>query len=86
MASSYRMIEDDEVIIVDLNSPYAKIACCDCGLVHYWTFGLKAGDDGRILLQLYIDRAERPTAQLRRNGNCGLLRGDHKKWKMERIE
>lgn len=83
MANSYQRIEDDQIVVIDLEEPFIKVACCDCGLVHCWTFGLTERE-GRLKLEINIDRLERCTAAKRRGGNVDLITEDTGLWKMVR--
>lgn len=80
---TYKRIEDDDIVVVDMEEPYIKVACCDCGLVHAWTFGL-VEHDGRLLLEINIDRLERCTAAKRRGGNVDLITDEGARWKLVR--
>jgi hypothetical protein len=80
---TYRRIEDDEIVVVDMDEPWIKVACCDCGLIHSWTFGLTESE-GRLKLEISIDRLERCTAQKRRGGNVDLITDEDSKWKLVR--
>lgn len=51
-----------EGYIFDPQETTLKIACCDCGLVHYYAFEII---DNKIKLQVFSDK--RATAQLRRH-------------------
>lgn len=77
MSESYDRIEDEHVVVVDMDEPWIKVACCDCGLVHCWAFGLSERD-GKLILEINIDRLERCTAQKRRHGNVDLMLGKEK--------
>ena len=83
MADTYQRIEDDEIVVVDMDEPFIKVACCDCGLIHSWSFGLSE-HEGRLKLEISIDRLERCTAQKRRGGKCDLITDEESKWKMVR--
>ena len=84
MGDTYHALQDDEVIAVDLDEPWIKLACCDCGLVHYWTFTLTCDEKGKLFLHVEVDRCEKSTAQKRRGGNCELLTNPEQRWTMIR--
>ena len=84
MGDTYHTLQDDEVIKLDMDEPWVKIACCDCGLVHLWSFGLAADEDGKIFLEIDIDRMERCTAQKRRQSNVEFLTNEDSRWTMVR--
>ena len=83
MSDTYQRIEDDHVVIVDMGEPFIKVACCDCGLVHCWTFGLSERDN-KLKLEIIIDRLERCTAAKRRGGNVDLITDEKARWKLVR--
>ena len=85
MSDTYKRIEDDHIVVVDMKEPWIKVACCDCGLVHCWTFGL-VERDGTLNLEINIDRLERCTAAKRRGGNCDLITDKETRWKLVRRE
>jgi hypothetical protein len=83
VGDTYTRIKHDHIVVVDMNEPFIKVACCDCGLVHCWTFGLVTRDD-KLYLEINIDRLERCTAAKRREGNCDLIEPKEGLWEMTR--
>ena len=59
----YNKLEDDMGYLVDTTEETLKLACCDCGLVHYVGITIK---DGRNIM-IGFKRDRRATAQLRRH-------------------
>lgn len=60
--AKYRRYHDGEFQIIDTKGDLLKLACCDCGLVHY--IGITIIDDSLVKLQFVQDKQS--TAQLRR--------------------
>ena len=59
----YRKYHDGDFQIIDTKGDLLKLACCDCGLVHF--IGITIIDDSLVKLQFASDK--RATAQLRRH-------------------
>ncbi len=79
--AKYKKLEDGMGFDVNTEEETLKIACCDCGLVHY--IGITIKDDKNIMIGFKRDR--RATAQLRRHSYGFLhrpLSGD--KWQVDR--
>ena len=77
--SKYDKIEDDMGFLVNTEKETLKLACCDCGMVHY--VGITVKDDKNIMIGFKRDR--RATAQLRRHG-YGYLQQGRKGYKLDR--
>jgi len=60
--TKYDKFEDNTGIKVNTNEETLKIACCDCGLVHY--IGITILDEKNVLVGFKRDK--RATSQLRR--------------------
>jgi len=71
--TKYNKFEDGEGRLVNTEEETLKIACCDCGLVHYQ--GITIKDDKHVITGWKRD--ERATAQLRRH-NYGNLQQNRK--------
>lgn len=65
--SKYETLQDGMVIRLN-DGDQVKIACCDCGLVHWME--AQINDDG-VLIGFRVDN--RATGQLRRHGFGNLL-------------
>jgi len=61
--SKYHRYHDGESQIIDTKGELLKLACCDCGLVHY--VAVTIIDDSLVKLQFVQDK--RATGQLRRH-------------------
>jgi len=70
-SSKYRKYHDGDFQIIDTKGDLLKLACCDCGLVHY--IGITIVDDSLVKLQFVSDK--RATAQLRRHKYGSLQQG-----------
>lgn len=83
MNTEYNKLEDGEGRLVNTENTTLKIACCDCGFVHYQRITIK--DDKYILIG--FKRDQRATAQLRRH-NYGNLQQNRKqdKYKLSLIK
>ncbi len=81
--SSYPKLKAGQKVKIDTKRQRLKIACCDCGLVHYMDIDADPKEKGVV----YIDfpRDERSTAQLRRR-NYGYLheKNNGSKWRLVR--
>jgi hypothetical protein len=66
--SKYETLEDGMAIRMEAGDS-VKLACCDCGLVHWME--AKVEDDGSVLVGFKVDN--RATGQLRRHGFGNLL-------------
>ncbi len=80
MSSTYDQIEDNGSFMINSRT-VLRMQCCDCCLVHDYTFINKK--DGTLKVKVAADR--RATAQLRRNGG-GDLQQKKGKWRMIEIE
>jgi hypothetical protein len=59
------------------------LACCDCGLVH----GIKFKVKNKKEIEITTFDAKRSTGQMRRRGNCNLMkRGGSFGYKMRKIK
>ena len=74
----YEKLEDDMGFLIDTEREVLKLACCDCGLVHY--FGITIKDDKHIMIGFKRDK--RATAQLRRH-KYGFLQQGKGRYKLE---
>ena len=80
----YETIGDDQVIKI-IPGEFYNIACCDCCLVHDWTFELQYDKEkDEIYIIGSCDRNERSTAQLRRHEGGELQNANESKWIMLR--
>lgn len=70
----YQKFADNTGIKVNTEEETLKLACCDCGLVHYE--GITILDDKTIMIGFKRDK--RATAQLRKR-NYGYLQQGRKK-------
>ena len=61
--SKYYRYHDGDFQIIDTKGDLLKLACCDCGLVHY--IGIAIIDDSLVKLRFVQDK--QATAQLRRH-------------------
>lgn len=78
--TKYHKYKDGDSQIINAENETLKLACCDCGLVHY--IGITVVGNSLVKLQFVKDR--RATAQLRRN-NYGLLQyRQDKKYKLSK--
>jgi len=71
MKTKYPKMRDYDSQVMDSKGDVLKLACCDCGLVHY--VGVTIMDDSLVKLQFLQDK--RATGQLRRHG-YGRLQED----------
>jgi len=79
----YKTLGDD-VLVLPKGPAHFLLACCDCGMVHKVYY---ATDNEKDTLNLYFERSDRASAQVRRHGKCGLQQDGCKgKWKMTRKE
>ena len=76
----YKAVYENEPFIRDLKVGW-RIACCDCGKVHFLDFKQKKG----YIFEVTVICEERRTAQLRRHKN-GALHGGVRGWKLIRNE
>ena len=64
----YSKLEDNLGFLINTEEETLKLACCDCGLVHY--IGITVKDSRNIMIGFKTDN--RATSQLRRH-NYGFL-------------
>lgn len=77
----YDQVYREEPHIYD-NGKLARIACCDCGLVHGMIFKIKNKKE----IEVTTFDATRSTGQMRRHGNCNLMkRGGSFGYRMRKI-
>ena len=74
----YRKYRDGDFQIIDTKGDLLKLACCDCGLVHY--IGITIVDDSLVKLQFAQDK--QATAQLRRHKYGFLQQGGVGKYRV----
>ncbi len=67
MVSKYRELRDDEETVVDTKTDVFKVACCDCGVVHYISITVRTED----VVGVKFNRDKRATGQVRRQGSFG---------------
>ena len=75
-----KQLEEGEAWEIKYREGFARMRCCDCGLVHDLAFDVEED-----VLYMYPFRNERSTAQSRRNGWGGLQNGDGSKWRLVRV-
>lgn len=80
--AKYAKLPDDMGWLVNTEEETLKIACCDCGLVHY--IGITIKDDKNIMIG--FKRARRATAQLRRHNYGSLQQGNGGRYRLDRNE
>ena len=73
---------DHEVIELNLREEVLRFACCDCGSVHKFLFGVK----NRNNIQVRFVELKRVTAQLRRHDYGYLQQGKNAKYKMVKVK
>ena len=64
----YKKYHDGDFQIIDTKGEILKLACCDCGLVHF--IGITIVDDSLVKVQFVQDK--QASVQLRRH-NYGFL-------------
>ena len=77
----YEKLKDDMGFLVNTEEETLKLACCDCGLVHYIGITLKGGKNAMIGFK----RDNRATAQLRRRNYGYLQHEPERRWRLERV-
>ena len=80
--SIYAKFKDYTGIIVNIEEETLKLACCDCGFVHY--YGLTIKDDKHIMVGFKKD--DRATAQLRRHNFGNLQQRRISKYKLVKVD
>lgn len=78
MKRSYPLIENGEVVELEYRKNRFKIACCDCGLVHIFSFVVKGEK-----IYFKVERDKRATSQMRRY-KMGFLHKGIKNWILKR--
>lgn len=79
--AKYPIIIDRSEVEINIDKEFLSFACCDCGMVHTFSFAIE--DSGH--LGIALQQEPRSTAQLRRH-KVGNLHNDHLKWKLIRKE
>ena len=80
--SKYQKYKDGDSRIIDTKNETLKLACCDCGLVHY--IGIAIIDGHSVKLQFVKDK--QATAQLRRHDYGSLQRDKSRKYKLVEVK
>ncbi|MCK5614862.1 hypothetical protein KAR91_74055 [Candidatus Pacearchaeota archaeon] len=79
--AKYPIIPNGDGIEVNMDDEFLTFACCDCGMVHTFSFAVE--DNGN--LGIALNHEVRSTAAMRRH-KVGNLHTNHPLWKLVRRE